>query len=331
MSLTAQFAAALKSWRELRALSQEQLAVAAGLDRTYISELERGLKSPTLTTIEKLSSVLKVESAALLRSPRSMTIPSSPADYRVRKLDSITVQRGKSNVRVPTAPLIAAINTVHDRIDQFYDADLDIAALLQLRNLSAFVGELVAASILRDTDGLFLANPHQDGYPDLLLMDPIGKADWSRLANRLAEKRPFSPFPGGGIEVKATCGSVPTPESCIARGLARPILGESRIPVMSGYDWKAHHRDTNNLLGILWDFIAGRPRVAALFYSSDLTVDDWGRIVQPKEGGGRTTSVSIMHRQGIRKMYEGWLCVLSKGGYAEFLNKRNGQQTIPVG
>jgi len=241
------------------------------------------------------------------------------------------VRRGKGGVRVSTTPLISAINTVHDRIDQFYDADLDIAALLQLRNLSAFVGELVAASILRDTHGLFVANPHQDGYPDLLLMDQVGKADWTRLASRLTDKRPFSPFPGGGIEVKATCGSVPSPEACRARGLARPALNESRITVMSGYDWKAHHRETNNLLGILWDFIAGRPRIAALFYSSDLASEDWGKIVQPTEGGGRTTSVSIMHKHGIRKMYDGWLCVLAKGGYAEFLNKRNGEQTIPVG
>ena len=72
----------------------------------------------------------------------------------------------------------------------------------------------------------------------------------------------------------------------------------------------------------------GRPRVAAVFYASHLAQKDWGEIVQPTAGGGRTTSVSIMARSGIRKMYEGWLCVLSTGGYREFLNNRNGGDLI---
>ena len=68
--------------------------------------------------------------------------------------------------------------------------------------------------------------------------------------------------------------------------------------------------------------------MAAVFYASNLAEGDWGEIVQPRTGGGRTTSVSIMTRSGIRKMYEGWLCVLSTGGYREFLNDRNGGDLI---
>lgn len=45
-------------------------------------------------------------------------------------------------------------------------------------------------------------------------------------------------------------------------------------------------------------------------------------------GGGRTTSVSVMGRSGIRKMYEGWLCILTNGGYREFSNKRNDGELI---
>lgn len=50
MSLTRTFAAALKHYREAVNLSQEELAAKADLDRTYVSQLERGLKSPTLTS-----------------------------------------------------------------------------------------------------------------------------------------------------------------------------------------------------------------------------------------------------------------------------------------
>ena len=53
------------------------------------------------------------------------------------------------------------------------------------------------------------------------------------------------------------------------------------------------------------------------FYLSlnDLVVDDWGRIVQPREGGGRTTSVSIMGKTGIKKMCDGWIAVIDKEEY----------------
>ena len=154
-------------------------------------------------------------------------------------------------------------------------------------------------------------------------MDAQGRSNWRELNNRLDEKLPFSPFASGGMEVKATCGSVPTPAVCKRRGIKWPAIGDARIECLLNYDWKAHHRETNNRVGLLWGFVGGRPRVAAVFYASNLAEDDWGGIVQPRAGGGRTTSVSIMARSGIRKMYEGWLCVLATGGYREFLNHLN--------
>ena len=48
----------LRALREKRELSQEDLADRAEVDRTYISILERGLKSPTLETMEKICAAL---------------------------------------------------------------------------------------------------------------------------------------------------------------------------------------------------------------------------------------------------------------------------------
>lgn len=45
------FADSLRNARENAGISQEQLAERAGLHRTYISQLERGLKSPSLDVI----------------------------------------------------------------------------------------------------------------------------------------------------------------------------------------------------------------------------------------------------------------------------------------
>lgn len=330
MALTDRFAELLRDYRTAKGFSQEELAAAAGLDRSYVGQLERAEKSPTLETLEMLASPLDVPAAMLLQTvaPARKSI-SLADDYLVRSHDRIAILRGEIRHPVDVGIFLAAIEMTHQLIDQIYAVDFDIASALGSRNLSAFVGELVAASAIKASDGLFRRNPHQDGYPDLLLMDKVGAAAWRSLEDRHDEKGPFSPFVSGGIEVKATCGSVPTPAEFRKKKQRKPTLGDTRIESMKGYDWKAHHRETNNLIGVLWDFIERRPRVVALFYSCELTQSDWGKIVQPKAGGGRTTSVSIMERSGIRKMYTGWVAVLKDQRYVHFLNKRNGGDLIP--
>ncbi len=46
--------------------SQEALAFEAEIHRTYISDLERGTRNPTITVVEKLAKTLGVKSGALL-------------------------------------------------------------------------------------------------------------------------------------------------------------------------------------------------------------------------------------------------------------------------
>jgi len=227
------------------------------------------------------------------------------------------------DVAVRKQIILDAINYSHEVLEKFVQFEVDVFSILGMRNLSAFIGEIFAAAIIAKSDDLFRKNPHQDGYPDLLLMDDIGNGLWNDLQHRTREKQPFSPFGNGGIEIKATVGSVPTPAVCHRRGMPKPDIGDQRIGVLTGYDWKAHHRDTNNLMGILWDFILGVPRIVAVFFGNNLTVSDWGNIVQPREGGGRTTSVSIMTRIGVKKMYDGCLYVLDDTRYTTFLNNYN--------
>ena len=202
-----------------------------------------------------------------------------------------------------------------------------------MRNLSALVGEIFAASMIRCSDELFVKNPHQDGYPDLLLNDVEGKKLLRKLKDNLQDrdKSPFSPFPGGGIEIKATCGSVPTPNVCHKKKVKKPNIGETRIDLMIGYDWKAHHQETNHLMGILWDFRERKPMICAVFYSNKLTTTDWGKIIVPKKDGtgGKTTSVSIMTRSGVKRMYDGWVAIISDERYINFINKYNGSNSIP--
>ncbi|HSH72113.1 MAG TPA: helix-turn-helix domain-containing protein [Methylophilaceae bacterium] len=61
------FSIVLKRLRKKLGISQELLAHEAGLDRTYISLLERGARSPSLITITRLSKSLQVRPSELLR------------------------------------------------------------------------------------------------------------------------------------------------------------------------------------------------------------------------------------------------------------------------
>jgi transcriptional regulator with XRE-family HTH domain len=54
------FGQVLKQRREALNLSQEELAFEAGLHRTYISLLERGVKSPTLNVLFRLAEALDI-------------------------------------------------------------------------------------------------------------------------------------------------------------------------------------------------------------------------------------------------------------------------------
>jgi predicted transcriptional regulator len=54
------FGVQLKSIREQEGFSQEDLARLTGMDRTFISLMERGLRQPTLTTLSKISVALEI-------------------------------------------------------------------------------------------------------------------------------------------------------------------------------------------------------------------------------------------------------------------------------
>lgn len=51
----------LRRLRVERGLSQENLAVDADIDRTYVSRLERNRENPTVTVLERLALALGVE------------------------------------------------------------------------------------------------------------------------------------------------------------------------------------------------------------------------------------------------------------------------------
>jgi len=57
--LLAGLAKEIKELRLEAGLSQEALALAAGVDRTYVSQLERGVANPSLNILYRISKVLE--------------------------------------------------------------------------------------------------------------------------------------------------------------------------------------------------------------------------------------------------------------------------------
>jgi transcriptional regulator with XRE-family HTH domain len=80
MKATALVAWNLRRLRVKRALSQEALAVDAGVDRSYVGRLERGVENPTVETLDKLAAALQVAAAELLLVPKAGEKP--PATLR---------------------------------------------------------------------------------------------------------------------------------------------------------------------------------------------------------------------------------------------------------
>ena len=165
-----------------------------------------------------------------------------------------------------------------------------------------------------------MRNPNQDGHPDLMALTPEGRR---YIDERTADgqldraKRHWSPYPFGGVEVKATCGNTPS-----SREVPKPKIGEARIGILQSAEWKAHHRETNNLLGLFWDFLDGLPTILAAFFRNDLIRSDWGEVVRPG-AGSRTTSVSIMSRAGVLKMGAGWVVLPRRGRLLRPLEQRS--------
>lgn len=54
------FGIIVKKYRLERLMSQEELAFESGLDRTFISLLERGKRKPTINTLFSISNALKL-------------------------------------------------------------------------------------------------------------------------------------------------------------------------------------------------------------------------------------------------------------------------------
>ncbi|MBP3488551.1 MAG: helix-turn-helix transcriptional regulator [Roseburia sp.] len=61
----------IKYYRTLKNMSQESLALLAGVNPAFVGQIERGMKSPTVNTLQKIAGALEISLAELF-TPKEM-------------------------------------------------------------------------------------------------------------------------------------------------------------------------------------------------------------------------------------------------------------------
>ena len=71
--VTSELGARVRTLRHKGGYSQDRFAAAAGLDRSYMGQIERGEKNVTITTIVRIAEALAVDPSELVKGLRSAT------------------------------------------------------------------------------------------------------------------------------------------------------------------------------------------------------------------------------------------------------------------
>jgi CheY-like chemotaxis protein len=96
VELKVRVAKAIKEQRNALGLSQEELADRAGLHRTYVSEVERGERNPSITSIEKLAQALEVSFTSLFDRPGQQGGPREAVEILLVEDNPIDIELTKN-------------------------------------------------------------------------------------------------------------------------------------------------------------------------------------------------------------------------------------------
>jgi len=67
MDINKQLGMRIKYLRSLKRMSQEDLALEANVNKNYLSDLERGMRNPTLKVMEKIANALGISLEELFK------------------------------------------------------------------------------------------------------------------------------------------------------------------------------------------------------------------------------------------------------------------------
>lgn len=178
--------------------------------------------------------------------------------------------------------------------------------------LSNMMGALFIEELSKLSGGNLVKNPYNAGNPDILnISTKKAKEHYYRytlMKNGIRVSYKGSEFGSmkciykhGGIEVKCT----------FLKG-KHPVYGEQAIKTSKSFNWSAHHRGNDNLMGIVCDFIDGVPQIVLVSFNF-LNEDDWGKVNDVKNT--KNTNGCVLNKDGINKMKLGWMCVIDDDLY----------------
>ena len=87
---------AIKQQRSALGISQEELAARAGLHRTYVSEVERGERNPSITSVEKLAQALEISLSSLFNPAGTHFGSGEPVEILLVEDNPIDVELTKN-------------------------------------------------------------------------------------------------------------------------------------------------------------------------------------------------------------------------------------------
>lgn len=204
--------ALLAEKRKEQGLTQEELAGRAGIDRTHVGLLEKGLRRPSLDVAVRLSVALGWPLSDLLRQAEvservSEDVPGhGPSPYPQRRArdehfrnhDALAELTG-----LDWTSLRDAIDMCYGTLD-LIDAEMEarhsppLAALVELANLSAMLGNVLGAGVAEASNGLYVRNgPHK--HPDLL--PEAAKTAGIEIKIALETNRPKGHLPKPGLHL----------------------------------------------------------------------------------------------------------------------------------
>lgn len=190
-------------------------------------------------------------------------------------------------------------SAIHEAIAHTNNILADLPSTLyksiDYKTTSAMIGAVFCDSLARFVDAI--VNPIEKGHPDLVPPEAANCSE-EQLRN----------YPQG-LEIKCTVGNIQSGANLRA--------GQTRIDVLTGITWQAHHREVSKLLGLVWDFVSDAhafnyPAITGAFYSDELCENDWGQISGTT---GRNTKVTGMAVSGKQKMGTGWIVLIDNNEY----------------
>lgn len=289
------FGNTVRSLRASLGISQEHLAERAGLDRTYLSDVERGQRNLGLRNVHAIARALSVEPADMF--------PKGPDDRKQAGYlidPEFKIDCGFTVTALSVRNSVLRANMVMNALPTSLFRTVDFKAQ------SGMVGAVFASELASEAGAI--PNPIEKGHPDIV---PVGAAD--------ATEAQLRNYPEG-LEVKSTVGS-------ITKGSKR-VPGVARIDVLTNITWQAHHRDVRQLMAIVWDYVGGTadraaaPTITGVFFTDALTESDWGAISGTT---GRNTKVTGMTASGRAKMAAGAIALISDEKYLSAFRRKVGK------